>query len=295
MRWSMTSLTVKIIAAACMALAGIGMRIPGAPAWLEWFAYPSLILFMFMVGWSCEYTRNRGDYLVRLYMSGVVAAIIQTIFRVEPNPFPLLLQIAILIVILRNGDRMKRVRYIALYVLWQTVWFVMLNQIFPFRELPWLADYRHMIVAFFALMPTWDYRLGMVVVGVLMWRFRRSPRKLGITVLAAVVVWIAMMNTRIGLWVLYLPYHLDALGPGAIGLGAVDPGSTAWAIALQYIGFDPYAMGAPLFAQPLWLIAAALPVMLLYNRRRGFPNPDSVSRKWFFYFLYPAGLIACAG
>ncbi|KAB8292029.1 hypothetical protein [Bifidobacterium avesanii] len=275
----MNGLTLAVMAAACLIAQVTAQLIPGAPIWLAWAGQIAMPLCAFLVGRGFERTRNRVDFLIRLHMASVMTAALQTPLHIDVNPFPALVQIALLVTFLFWHDRRRRLIGLGAYVLWQAAWFALLNAVLPFHAVPALYDHRHLVAAFFGLVPMWDYRACFIVLGVLLWRFRRSPAGIAVVMTAFSLLWLAMMNTRFGLGVLYLPYRIGVADP--VGMSAtamspviVSPTETAWSIALQYLGFDPFAMGSPPFGpQSPWMMIFALPLMLACDRRRGFGEP----------------------
>lgn len=278
----MSGFTIKLIACACMLLDGAAALFPGAPAWLHVPGRMAMPLFVFLAGWACEYTRNRWEYLLRLYMGGVVTAAVQALLGVACNPFPALLQVALIVMLCsmpmdRARGRARRAYALGAYVLWQAGWTALLEGVLRFHAVPMARGYRQMVIAFLGLMPSGDYGACFVLLGVALWRLRRSPYTLATAMTAYSTLWLLMMNTQLGIAALTIPYRAGWLGAAAAtgtaaaaATGAViDPTATPWSYALQYLGFDPFSMNAPLLAAPQWAALLALPVMLLYNRRPG--------------------------
>ena len=261
----MDGLTLAVMAAACLIAQGTALFVPATPVWLHWVGQLAMPLCVFLVGWGFEHAGNRTDFLIRLHMASVVTAIVQTLLHVDVNPFPVLVQIALIIALLSLRNRLRRVIALAAYALWQVMWFVLLNEAFSFHAFPVLYDYRHLVTAFFALVPTQGHRVCCIILGILLWRFRRSPAVIASVMTVCSLLALVMVNTRLGLGVLYLPYRTGAADPAI-----VSPTETAWSIALQYLGFDPFAMGsAPFGPRSPWMMVFALPFMLAYDRRRG--------------------------
>ena len=276
----MSGFTIKLIACACMLLDGAVALIPGAPTWLHVPGRMAMPLFAFLAGWACEYTRNRWEYLLRLYMGGVVTAAVQAPLGVACNPFSALLQVALIVMLCsmpmdraqgRARGRARRAYALGAYVLWQAGWAALLEGVLQFHAVPMAGGYRQMVIAFLGLMPSGDYGVCFVLLGVVLWRLRRSPYTLATAMTAYSALWLLMMNTRLGIAALTVPYRIGWLGT------AIDITATPWSYALQYLGFDPFSMNAPLLAAPQWATLLALPIMLLYNRR---PAPACLSTSY---------------
>ena len=77
----MTSTGLKCLALALMLFDHIGEFIPGAPLWLRWIGRLSAPLFFYCAAVAFRHTSNRRKYLLRLYVSGVVMAILNFVLN----------------------------------------------------------------------------------------------------------------------------------------------------------------------------------------------------------------------
>ncbi|WP_391503181.1 TraX family protein [Bifidobacterium scardovii] len=117
----MTSFTLKVVACCCMVVDHIATFIPGMPLWMHWIGRLSSPLFIFLIGWSCEFTHDRKRYLTRLYAAGVLMAFVQGALNIPNNIFTCLFQIALIITLLSADSARDRLRNIALYAAYQLV------------------------------------------------------------------------------------------------------------------------------------------------------------------------------
>jgi len=121
-----------------------------------------------------------------------------------------------------------------------------------------------------------------VVLGVSMWavrenRIRLSAVYLGLNLLFALAL--SPIGARV---VLGLEHHAN-LAFGVQGIFLMDKVLRLLSIDFMSVG------GSALTVNYQWMMVFALPLMLLYNRRRG-PGVE-----WFFYAFYPAHIVALYG
>lgn len=75
----MSTTTLKIIALVLMLIDHIGQFIPGMPIWLNWLGRVSAPLFFFCAAWGLYYTHDRKRYLLRLYCFGVGMGVLDAV------------------------------------------------------------------------------------------------------------------------------------------------------------------------------------------------------------------------
>lgn len=251
-------------------------------------------LFLFLIGWSCEYTRDLKRYLVRLYVASIAMSVIQTVFELEANIFRTLFQVALVIVLLKNADTLqKKVRNLLLYagyqigmsalIYWMFMWLPASNEsswwagISPYVGYPFCSIFGSVFYM--------DYGLFWLVLGVAMWaardsRIRLSSAYLGLTALFGLCVtsplaaWaVSGVSHRVAM---YLPAGLNP------HYGVLNP-------ILHTLGTDIGFVGSMLWWSMQGPMVLALPFMLLYNHERG---PKCT---WFFYVFYPAHILVLYG
>lgn len=67
--------TLKLLAAFFMLCSHIVVYIPYAPIWLDWIGRLSFPLYVFCLAWGIDYTRNIKKYRLRLYLAGAFMGI----------------------------------------------------------------------------------------------------------------------------------------------------------------------------------------------------------------------------
>lgn len=276
----MTSFTLKVVACCCMVVDHIATFIPGMPLWMHWIGRLSSPLFIFLIGWSCEFTHDRKRYLTRLYAAGVLMAFVQGALNIPNNIFICLFQIALIITLLSADSARDRLRNIALYAAYQLALIPIFWYVISPLQLPSMAS--AVIVAASGTVVGLSGGLFYVVLGVAMWavrenRIRLSAVYLGLNLLFALAL--SPIGARV---VLGLEHHAN-LAFGVQGVFLVDNVLRLLSIDFMSVG------GSALTVNYQWMMVLALPLMLLYNRRRG-PGV-----KWFFYAFYPAHIVALYG
>ncbi|KNZ40938.1 TraX family protein [Acetobacterium bakii] len=82
----MNSTTLKIIALLLMLLDHVAQFIPGTPLWFHWLGRISAPLFMFCMVWGFHYTHDRKKYLLRMYGFGIFMGLLNIICNaIYPN------------------------------------------------------------------------------------------------------------------------------------------------------------------------------------------------------------------
>ncbi|MGV8906079.1 MAG: TraX family protein [Acetobacterium sp.] len=82
----MTSTTLKITALVLMFLDHVAQFIPGTPLWFHWLGRISAPLFIFCMIWGFHYTHDRKKYLLRMYCFGLGMGFINIICNnIYPN------------------------------------------------------------------------------------------------------------------------------------------------------------------------------------------------------------------
>jgi len=77
----MSSNIIKWIALLLMVIDHIGEFLPGSNIYFRYVGRLSFPLFLFGVIWSLYYTHDRGKYLLRLYVAGVIMAVLDLCFN----------------------------------------------------------------------------------------------------------------------------------------------------------------------------------------------------------------------
>ena len=128
----MSSTILKLIALALMLTDHIAEFIPGTSIVLHYIGRLSYPIFLFCMLWSLHYTHDRGQYFKRLYLMGIVMAVMDIVLNnviVNPHVYitnnimiPLLLTGVIVHIIERfRNDRKEGMKWLAGFLILQVV------------------------------------------------------------------------------------------------------------------------------------------------------------------------------
>lgn len=81
----MTTTTLKIIALIAMLIDHIGIFIPNTPEYLRWIGRIAAPIFIYFVSIGFRHTSNQKKYLLRLYIASVVMAFVNLVLKVVPG------------------------------------------------------------------------------------------------------------------------------------------------------------------------------------------------------------------
>lgn len=296
-RFGLSSFGLKIIGCVCMVFGSVSMYVPGAPVAFAWIGQAALPIFLYQVGWSCEYTRSRRRYLLRLYAASVATGFILAAWPwpgLGVNVFPVLLHTAIVICILLESDVRRRIRYVLLYVAWQVGACVLLYEgvaravhLIPepyYSQWSTSFDLERFLQSLFGLVLFMDYGLFYVAIGVGLWLCRESRVHMTVTMALVGVVSILVYSDAYAMPILQLPGRL-------LGMNWYEADPLNQTLHMVLFG------NRLIYAYPAqnlpsdnlgWAIIFALPFLLLHNGRRGRGRRCA---KWFFYVFYPVHIM----
>ena len=256
----MSSTALKILALILMVIDHIGEFIPGVPIYFRWIGRISDPLFMFTMVWGFHYTRNRKIYLTRMYIFGVIMAILNLFLnnviknpyqRISNNIFVTLLLVAIIVFIkdrksvdIEAGNKLIR-KFILLQVV-STIIVILASKLLEIRGIELFIG---------AILPNLLFNEGsfiFVFLGVIMYYGHESKESI---------------FKRYGLFcIAYFAFSI--LGCYGIANGNIIE-------TVKHLFYDDYQ----------WMMIASLPLMLLYNGRKG------KGLKYLFYLFYPLHIV----
>lgn len=291
MRYSLTTFQLKIIAVIFMVIDHIGFFIEGTPVWFRYIGRLAAPLFMFCLCWGLDYTRNRRNYILRLYAASVAMAGLWCLFELclglagievyfseKNNIFTTLFIIAVLISLIT--DQGKSLWYKLLFILiWQTAAFIpaYFFQGSGSAETLWIAVSGS---AFYC-----EGGLKWCILGVFLYFIKNSRKTLaiGYTGWCLVCEFFLSALAVFPRLLYFLEWHLG--GENVIFLLC----DFLYRIIVgEPYQFTPMTLHGLYFGNIQWLMLGALPFMLLYNHRKG------ASCKYFFYLIYPVHIFLLA-
>ncbi|RSX53865.1 TraX protein [Bifidobacterium goeldii] len=277
----MTSFALKVMACVFMTIDHVGEFIPGMPIELRWIGRLAGPIFIFLVGWSCEFTHDRKRYLLRLYVASVAMSAIQGGLLISNNVFTNLFQTALIISLLSAPTVHRKTRNIALYIAYQVGLMVVLSVIDSIWSIP--ESFAYPLLAATGSIFNLEGGLFYVLLGVILWMTREHKIILSASYIGMVAAY-ALAYSSIGArFIQLVTGRLMGMSGGPSHLSFIFNG------LLELFGIDPFSAGGGLLANYQWMMVFALPFMLLYDRRRG------PGIKWFFYAYYPAHIVALYG
>ncbi|MCJ8007212.1 TraX family protein [Lederbergia wuyishanensis] len=251
----MTTTFLKLIAVASMLIDHTGQFIPNTPEYLRYIGRLAAPIFIYFVGIGYRKTSNKKKYIVRLYVSSVVMAFINLIINsfynnsgdfLRNNFFATLFLIVLCIHIIEK----RQVKLYVYFILWQIISFFLLV-LLDWEYIVIIQQSSEITTPFYGDISgniiTVEGGIFFVMFGVLLYY---SKNKIRLTMTYSLFTIFLSIGTKIWRW--------------------------QWD--------NPLSMFFQ-FADYQWMMIAALPLLLLYNGKKG------AGLKYFFYFFYPIHII----
>lgn len=252
---SMTQL--KIIALIAMLIDHVGLFIPNTPEWFRLIGRISIPIFIFGIVVGYKHTSNRKKYLQRLYLSSIGMAIVVILlnltfkdmnYSLTNNFFATLFLIAFMISILEK----KKPKFIILFFTWQIITFFLIILLAGILEFPHV--YNQDAAYYF-----WGSILGNILF------VEGGP----LFILLGLSLYFAR-ERKINILIIYTFFSYCSYY-------ASQRFGSAYGIPEVRFSFP--------FADYQWMMIAALPLILLYNNKKG------LGLKFFFYIFYPTHIV----
>lgn len=252
----MSTTQLKIIAVIAMLIDHVGLFIPNTPEWFRWIGRIAIPIFIFAIVVGYTHTSNRKKYLLRVYvasfgMSFIVLwlnlALNDMHYSLTTNFFAPLFLIVFIISIVKK----KQLKYIILFLMWQIITFFLIILLAGILDFPYVYDP-------YAAYYFWGSILGNILF------VEGGP----LFILLGVSLYFARKR-KINILILYAFFSYCCF------------------YASQRWGSVPIpeARFSFPFADYQWMMIAALPLILLYNNKKG------LGLKYFFYIFYPTHIV----
>jgi len=271
---------IKGIALILMVIDHIGSFLFPDVLIFRWIGRLSAPLFLFCLVHGLDYTKNKKAYLLRLYGFAVGTELMWILCDVcglsiwqHTNIFGTLFVVAAVICIIK---RFSRYVSVGILILWQAV---SIGMILPLDFVSGVPETVHyLVITVTGNASLCDYGPLWVLMGVLLYRWKDNKKHLAIGYTGCcIVLWgisVTAIFARAALWI---EYHIPALGGAANFCCVIFTGTNAIKTMMGRNGLY--------FGDYQWLMIFSLPIMLLYNSKKG------KSWKYFFYVFYPAHLV----
>lgn len=273
-----------------MVIDHIGEYFPYSPVWFRYLGRISAPLFIFCMVWGLDYTRSRSRYICRLYIASLIMGLVEfTIIKFFDMPtygrhniFSTMFVISLAITLFQyiKENSAKKMYAILFFVIWFST-SVLLILIFIYRS----SDIIYILLPLFGNIFFCEGGIPWVILGIILYFVKNNSTKLitGYTLYCALYALNSMMAPLARL-MYYFEFH------GYLENTIIGPIVNI----IYYLLFqEPYTL-TPIVPHELymgdfqWMMIGALPLMLLYNNKRG------RNTKWFFYFFYPIHTILLA-
>lgn len=292
---------IKYVALLFMTIDHIGHFFPNTPIWFRYIGRLSSPLFFFAAAEGICHTHSKKDYLTRLYKLSVLLEVLKFIFRnlvgqanIKNNIFASIFHGTLIVYIFDNykDNIKKRNILLALYCIWQAVTSFIcaaINNGFNGND-SMSFILRSLKFTIFALLGNYSFSgegaFYLTLMIVLFYFCRNNKKKLAVSYIVYCIVFIAVTALRI-------PYRLDNFA-ASIGLSYTMRDIVT--LPFDLLGFTLFESLPEVPTLELmfkyhyqWMMIFALPLLLLYNGKRGnYP-------KKLFYIYYPLHLFVLAG
>ena len=232
-------------------------------------------------------------YILRLYLASIVMAVIQMSTQIELNFFRTLFIVACICEILeirKNQKAVSWIKVLSLYIAYQVIVCIVCGYLSSISNMYTETICFYLIPALLGSVFTTEGGLIFVVLGIIMYLAYDNKKRLILSYMIFVVVYMFFMSTNI---VPIILWKIKELIP-IIGTGLSHGMEYSRILNLYYIdvafvwlgGISPMDVGGNIFTiQYQWIMVLALPLILSYNHQRG------KKCKYLFYIFYPIHII----
>ncbi|MBR3118831.1 TraX family protein [Oceanobacillus profundus] len=251
----MTTTKLKIIALISMFIDHVGQFISNTPEWFHWVGRIAAPVFIYALIIGYQYTLDRKKYIIRLYLCTLGMAILNLIINIVFNETQMYITNnffapLFLIIIFIYFFEKKQIKYVLFLVVWQMLVFL-ISMLFSEIDWRFISDASVVYQFFGSIFGSVFFVEGgpfFVLLGLLLYVTRK---------------------TKIGISVVYILFSIFC-----------------------YVVYSKWGYRPDFFAEYLiqyagyqWIMIIALPLILLYNGKKG------IGLKYFFYVFYPVHIL----
>ena len=285
-KYLLNAYQIKIFALLCMLIDHVGLFFLEDVVFLRYIGRLSAPLFLFCLVWGLDYTHNRTKYLMRLYIFSLIMEAVWAVLGIwikgqslqHNNIFSTFFIIAMIVSILSSHDEKETMlKKILKICVWQlcSLFLCFITDLYPIARFVQAATGS---VFFNEGGVTW------CILGVLLYYIKNNKKTLIIGYTGYCIIYELMAATAILARILYfITYHASEI-PWFTRLCEM-----IYKLFTQENYFQtPMELHGLYWGNYQWIMIFALPIMLLYNHKKGTGN------KWFFYLLYPIHIVIFA-
>ena len=252
----MTTSNLKIVALIAMFIDHVGQFIPNTPEWFHWIGRIAAPVFIYALIIGYQYTSNRKKYIIRLYLCTLGMALLNftinivfnyTQIYITNNFFAPLFLILMFIYVFEK----KQIKYVALLVAWQILALLLSMLLSEIAEWSFISD-AGAIYQFF----------GSVFGSILF--VEGGP----LFVFFGLLLYLTRMK-KIGIIIVYSLFSIFCY------IAYFKWGQSPDFFTVYFYSFAGYQ----------WIMIIALPLILLYNGKKG------IGMKYLFYVFYPVHIL----
>lgn len=258
----MNSFQLKVVACIAMTIDHATILFSDFTTPMHWIGRLAIPIFFFLCAQSCDHTHDLSNYIRRLYIAMTVMTLFEIGLNRVGNIFTTLFHITVLIWILKRPTAKLRILCGAGYLAWQTAAYIVAELLSQYTEWWFELLASTMIGAFTSV----DGGMWYVTLGVLFWLCgTANPKRLIIAFSTYCICTFIAFNCTAS-FAMQDSFIHSALSYLLSGRGAI---------------FSMFARWSPLYGNVQWMMIFVLPLLLMYNGKRGRPV------KYFFYAYYP--------
>lgn len=278
----MNNTNLKIIAMTAMLLDHIWVFNPNFPYIFHIIGRISAPIFIYCSVEAFKHTQNKYKYILRLYLLSLIMSLINGVmFETIGDDYYLnfarslfILSISLLTMETFSNNNIKLKRIVISFWIFQIIFFIIICTGILAIIIPNSA----IMLMLFTILGTpliLEGGIFFVILGIFMYIFYDFKFKTGISFCVLTIIYMLMYNTSILI-------ELPALVSRHFNIDIDMIFTDVWEL-LE--GNNPHFISIGIMENPQWLMLLALPIILLYNHKKG------KGYKWLFYSFYPMHIL----